>query len=106
MSTHYFHTVDEPYQVALKVEEKVERKTQQKFRGKGPQGRCKTSTTKENKKEDEASTDEMEIVEVEDLEEEEESMPSRVIGVELKVTKHPNVHTNKVPVKEMILGNI
>ena len=34
---------------------------------------------------------EMELVEVEDLEEEEASMSSCVIGVELKATKHLNV---------------
>lgn len=51
---HYFRIVDEDYQVSLKVEEKVERKNQLKFRGKGPQGRGMTSATKENE-EDEAT---------------------------------------------------
>ena len=36
MSTHYFRTMDEAYQVSLKVEDKAERKVRQKFRGKGP----------------------------------------------------------------------
>ena len=31
MNTHYFHNVDESYQIALKVEEKLDRKLQQKF---------------------------------------------------------------------------
>jgi hypothetical protein len=35
MITHYFHIVDEAYQVALKVEEKIERKTQPRGRGRG-----------------------------------------------------------------------
>jgi hypothetical protein len=34
MSTHYFHNVDEAYQVALKVEENIDRRLRQKFQGK------------------------------------------------------------------------
>ena len=48
--------------------------------------------------------EEVELVESEDLEEEEESMSSRVIGVELKATKHMNVQTSQLPVKEAMLG--
>jgi hypothetical protein len=38
MSTHYFRTVDEAYQVSLKVEENIERKTQPRGRGRGFKG--------------------------------------------------------------------
>lgn len=48
--------------------------------------------------------EEVELVEAEDLEEEEVSMSSRVIGVELKATKYINVQTNQVTVKEVMLG--
>jgi hypothetical protein len=34
MSTHYFQNVDEGYQVALKVEEKISRRIRHKFEGK------------------------------------------------------------------------
>jgi len=54
MSTDYFHTMDEAYQVFLKVEEKVDRKNQQKLRGRGWRGRGKTNTIKENEKEEES----------------------------------------------------
>ena len=47
---------------------------------------------------------EVDPVEAEDLEEEEARMSSHVIGVELKARKHPNVQTNQVPVKEVMLG--
>ena len=55
MSTHYFHTIDEAFQVSLKVEEKVNRKAQQKLRGKGPQGRGRTRTDKVNESEEEST---------------------------------------------------
>jgi hypothetical protein len=38
MSTHYFRTIDEAYQVSLKVEENIERKTQPRGRGRGFKG--------------------------------------------------------------------
>jgi hypothetical protein len=36
MSTHYFRTVDEAYRIALKVEEKLNRKRQQNCKKKEP----------------------------------------------------------------------
>ena len=48
--------MDETYQVSLKVEEKVERNTQQTFRGKGPRGRGREIIVKENENEDEATS--------------------------------------------------
>jgi len=56
MSTHYFRNVDEAYQVALKVEEKIDRKLQQKFRGRGPRGRGRASAARGNEKEDESTS--------------------------------------------------
>ena len=53
MRTHYFHNVDEAYHIALKVEEKIDGKLHQKFRGKGPRGRGRENDTKGNEKEDE-----------------------------------------------------
>lgn len=35
MSTHYFWTIDEAYHIALKVEEKMNRRIQYKGRGSG-----------------------------------------------------------------------
>lgn len=54
MSTHFFHNVYEAYQVALKVEENIDRKLQHKFQGKGPRGRGKASSTR-GEKEDEST---------------------------------------------------
>ena len=56
MGTHYFRTVYEAYQISLKVEEKVDRKTQKKLRGRGPRGRGRKNTTKENEKEEESTS--------------------------------------------------
>lgn len=55
MSTHYFYIVDEAYRVSLKVEEKVNRKTQQELRRKSPQGRGRASTAKVNEREEEST---------------------------------------------------
>ena len=55
MSTHYFLNVDEAYQVALKVEETIDRIIWQKFWGKWTRGRGRESDTKYNEKEDEAT---------------------------------------------------
>jgi hypothetical protein len=55
MSTHYFRNVDEAYQVALKVEENIDRRLRQKFQGKGTRGRGRASVAKDNEKEDEAT---------------------------------------------------
>ena len=57
MSTYYFRTIEEAYHVSLKVEEKVDRKAQQKLREKGPRGRGKNNTVKVNEcKEESTST--------------------------------------------------
>jgi hypothetical protein len=55
MSTHYFHNVDEAYQVALKVEENIDRRLQQKFQGKGTRGRGRASVARSSEKEDEVT---------------------------------------------------
>jgi hypothetical protein len=50
MSTHYFHNVDEAYQITLKVEEKLSRRSQQNFKGKGPRGKGRTSVARGTRK--------------------------------------------------------
>jgi hypothetical protein len=47
--------------VSLKVEEKVDRKTQQKLRGRGPRGRGRTNIAKENDKEEESTSSQSSI---------------------------------------------
>ena len=44
--------MNEAYQVALKAEEKVERRTQHKFRGKGPRSKGRTNNDKGSERED------------------------------------------------------
>jgi hypothetical protein len=61
MSMHYFHTVDEAYQVSLKVGEKVDRKTKQKLRGRGRRGRGKTHIVRENEKGEESISNQSNI---------------------------------------------
>ena len=56
MSTHYFCNVDEAYQVALRVEEKIDRKLQQKNRGRALRGRGKVNVPKGNEKEDKSTS--------------------------------------------------
>jgi len=55
MSTNYFRNVYKTYQVALKVEEKIDKRLRHKFQGKWTIGRGKASAAKENEKEDEAT---------------------------------------------------
>jgi len=55
MSTHYFCNVDEAYKVALKVEEKIDRRLRQKFQGKWTRGKGKASVANNSEKEDEAT---------------------------------------------------
>jgi hypothetical protein len=55
MSTCYFHNVDEVYQVALKVEENIDKILREKFQGEGTRGRGRTSVIKYSEKEDEAT---------------------------------------------------
>lgn len=78
MSTHYFHTVDEAYQVSLKVEELVDKKMKQKLRGKGPRGRRRASTSRVTKNKMNPLifqvTKEMELEVIEDSKEKGESM--------------------------------
>ena len=61
MSTHYFHTVVEFYQVSLKVEEKVDKKNQQNLRGRGPWETGRTNIAKENGKEEESTSSQSSI---------------------------------------------
>lgn len=55
-STHYFRTIDEAYHISLKVEEKLNRETQQKGRGRGFRGRGKEGTTRGSEKEEESTS--------------------------------------------------
>jgi len=55
MSTHYFRTLAEAYQVSMKVEEKFDKKNWQKLRGRGPRGIGRTSIANENGKEEEST---------------------------------------------------
>jgi hypothetical protein len=73
MRTHYFRTIDEAYQVSLKVEENIERKTQP--RGRGFNGKGKVGTAKGSEKEEDlpvvkVAEEEMKLVEAKDLKEE------------------------------------
>jgi len=63
------------------VEDKVDRKTQKKLRGRGRRGRGRTNIVKEN---------EIDLIEAEDLKDEMESLQLLVIDVELKVTNPQN----------------
>lgn len=58
MSTQYFCTTNESYQVSLKVEENINRKIQQKVRGRGSRGRSKTGTTGDTEKGEEFASGE------------------------------------------------
>ena len=50
-----FCTIDQACQVALKVEEKINRKVQQKGRGRGSRGRGKTGTIRGSEKEEKST---------------------------------------------------
>jgi len=51
ISMHLFQTVDEAYQVSLKVEKKIRIKQQQKLYGKILEGRGRASNDRDNEKE-------------------------------------------------------
>ena len=51
MITQYFHTIDETNQVSLKVEEKIDKKSQRRDGGRGFRGKSKTMTTRVSEKE-------------------------------------------------------
>jgi hypothetical protein len=56
MSMHYFRNVDESYQVYFNVEENIDRRLRQKFRGKGTRGGGRASVYKDSEKEYEVTS--------------------------------------------------
>ena len=106
MSTHYFRTVEAykfPRMWKRNFIERLNKILEEKVHEKEVGQTLLKKMRRKMGLQEAQVRDGRELVEVEVLEEEEESMQLPIIYAKLKVTKHRNAQRNKVPVKEVIL---